>query len=128
MRLKDEKEVKKWLRNLPILKRELELKVEFYKDLAGETDGVYGLSRAAEYYRETIDELREKVDKMMSDIERLLGLLNESERLIMTAKYIRFIRWDFIELHVFYSRRQSIRIHNEAIKKLVGQEVSDISL
>ena len=50
-------------------------------------------------------------------------MLDDTERLVLTAKYIKAIRWDFIEFHVFYSRRQAIRIHNEAIKKLVGQEV-----
>lgn len=126
MRLNDEKNVKKWLRNLPLVKKELEIKIEFYKELAGDFEGTQSRSRAAEYYWNKIEVLGNKLNNMLSDIERLFDLLDEEERLVMTAKYIKLIRWDFIELHVFYSRRQAIRIHNEAIKKFIGQEVFDL--
>ncbi len=119
MRLNNEQEVKKWLRNIPLVKRELELKMSFFKDLAADL----GVARANEYDRR-IDELKQRMDNILSDTERLFELLEDNERLVMTAKYINHIRWDFIEYHVFYSRRHAIRIHNEAIKKLVGQEVN----
>lgn len=122
MRLSNEQEVKRWLRELPLVKRELELKIEFYKELESDFEGIK-TGRPADEYRAKIDDLKRRIDGILADTERLFGLLDESERLIMTAKYIKLIRWDFMEFHVFYSRRQAIRIHNEAIKKLVGQEV-----
>ena len=118
MKLNNEQEVKKWLRNIPLVKREIELKMSFYKELAED----FGNDRAKEY-NTRIDELKRRIDNIIIDTKRLFELLDDNERLVMTAKYIKHIRWDFIEYHVFYSRRQAIRIHNEAVKKLVGQEV-----
>lgn len=124
MRLNNEGEVKKWLRNLPLIKQELKLKIEFYKELQGDFKGIKN-GRTAEEYEKIINRLKSRIDEIMRDTDRLFSILDESERLVMTAKYIKLIRWDFIEFHVFYSRRQAIRIHNEALKKLVGQEVSE---
>ena len=59
----------------------------------------------------------------MKAVEGIFNSLDENERLILTARYIKMIRWDFIEFHVYYSRRQAIRVHNEAVKKLVGADV-----
>lgn len=121
MILKSEEEVKKWLRQIPVLKKELELKIEFYTEI--EADFEKFNKQFSEGYRKKIDELKYKIDILLAEVDRLLDMLDDTERLVLTAKYIKAIRWDFIEFHVFYSRRQAIRIHNEAIKKLIGQEV-----
>lgn len=121
MILKSEEQVKKWLRQIPVLKKELELKIEFYKEIASDFEKLD--EQSSKGYRMKIDELKRRIDILLADADRLFDLLDDTERLVLTAKYIKAIRWDFIEFHVFYSRRQAIRIHNEAIKKLVGQEV-----
>ena len=121
MILKSEEEVKKWLRHIPVLKKELELKIEFYTEIAADFEKFD--EQFTEGYRKKIDELKCRIDILLAEVDRLFDILDDTERLVLTAKYIKAIRWDFIEFHVFYSRRQAIRIHNEAIKKLVGQEV-----
>lgn len=125
MKLKNEKEVKTWLRKLPLLKKELELKIDFYTELVADFKKTSSYGKHVDYYNEKIDELKRKIDLHLNETEKILGLLNETERLILTAKYIKMIKWDFMEYHVFYCRRQAIRIHNEALKKLIGIEVID---
>lgn len=121
MILKSEVEVKKWLRQIPVLKKELELKIEFYTEIAADFKKLD--EQSFEGYKKKINELKCRIDILLAEVDRLFDMLDDTERLVLTAKYIKAIRWDFIEFHVFYSRRQAIRIHNEAIKKLVGQEV-----
>ena len=123
MRLRDEKEVKKWLRKLPILKKELEMKIDFYNELAGEFEKTEKHRKHVAYYNEKIDELKKEIDEHMKEVERIFNILDETERLILTARYIKMVRWDFMEFHVYYCRRQAIRIHNEAVKKIVGADV-----
>lgn len=125
MKLRNEKEVKTWLRKLPLLKKELELKIDFYTELVADFEKTSSYGKHVDYYNEKIDELKRKIDLHLNETEKILGLLNETERLILTAKYIKMIKWDFMEYHVFYCRRQAIRIHNEALKKLIGIEVID---
>lgn len=126
MKLTNAQEVKKWLRTLPLVKKELELKIQFYKELADDFGKLPGGSdERAGLYLNKIDELKKRIDTIVSDTERLFKLLDEDERLIMTARYIKLIRWDYIGFHVFYSRRQAIRIHDRAILKLVGQTVGE---
>lgn len=123
MKFNNVHEVKKWLRNIPILKKEAELKIEFYRDL--EKCNTPDWCKGSEYYSSQIECINKKLKTMLEDVDRLFALLDENERLIMTARYINMIRWDFMEFRVYYSRRQAIRIHDRAIEKLVGQTVRD---
>lgn len=123
MKLNNEKEVKKWLRNLAVIKKELELKIDFYRELERDFDGKESLRKHREEYMKKIKELKNTLNKQIADIERLFSNLTEEERMILTARYINLVKWDYIEFRVFYSRRQAIRIHDAAILKLVGEEV-----
>lgn len=126
MKLTNANEVKKWLRTLPLAKKELELKIQFYKELADDFGKLPGGSdEKTDIYLNKINELKKQIHVIVSDMERLFKLLDEDERLVMTARYIKLIRWDYIEFHVFYSRRQAIRIHDRAILKLIGQNVGE---
>ncbi len=125
MVLCSENEVKKWLRNLAIIKKELELKMRFYREITNGAGDDAFFRKHCIYYREQIEETQNKLKEQMSDVERLFGLLCEDEKLVMTARYITAVKWDYIERYVFYSRRQAIRLHNEAVKKLVGCSVGE---
>ncbi len=76
-----------------------------------------------EYYQAQIARLQEKMKFLAADIERVLDTLDPDEKAVLTARYIRRLMWDAMEFHIYYSRRQAIRIHDRAIEKLVGQEV-----
>ncbi len=123
MKLNNVKEVKKWLRNLAVIKKELELKIDFYHELERDFKGKDGLIKHCEEYMKKIKELKGALNKQMADIERLFSILTEEERMILTARYISLVKWDYMEFRVFYSRRQAIRIHDAAVLKLVGKEV-----
>lgn len=125
MILKDEKEVKKWLRNLANTKRELELKIEFYSELKDDLSSCERFKKHKETYEQKIEMLNEEIINRAKDTERLFALLTDEERIIMTARYMNHIKWDYIQFKVFYSRRQAIRHHDEAVKKLVGQTVGE---
>lgn len=125
MKLSNVREVKKWLRNLAVIKKELELKIDFYHELEMDFKGKEGLVKHCEEYMKKIKELKGALNKQMADIERLFFGLTEEERMILTARYINLIKWDYMEFRVFYSRRQAIRIHDTAILKLVGQSVGE---
>lgn len=120
---KNENEVKKWLRSFPIIKKELNLRISFYEDLAAEFSKSAEWEKEALYYKDQIAEIKRAADLCLSEYERLLDILEENEKLILTVKYLKAIAWDYIELHIYFSRRQAIRIHNNAIRKLVGQTV-----
>ena len=125
MILTNEKDVKKWSHNFAVIKKEMELKIRFYTELSEDFKGDPVLEKQCVVYREKIKELQKKLDGHMADMERLFATLDESERLVMIARYVSFIKWDYIELHVFYSRRQAIRIHDGAVTKLVGLAVGE---
>ena len=124
MKFNNTNEVRKWLRNIPFLKREIELKIKFYKELQNDFDTSSSFSETSEYYKSQIEELQNKMKRLMEDVDKLFSILDDNERTVMTARYINLIRWDYIEFQVFYSRRQAIRVHNKALLKLVGQTVS----
>ncbi len=117
-------DVKKWLRGLPLLKRELEMKTAFYKDLIQDSRkmGVLG-EKYVKYYKSEVERLQNEIKTLTKQFDRALELLAPEERVIITARYIKQVIWNTIELHVHYSRRQAIRIHNQAIEKLVGVEI-----
>lgn len=125
MMLSNEREVKKWLRNFAVIKKELELKVRFYRDLSDEFKAVPSFKKQCDTYKEEIRKLQEKLDSHMKDMEKLFERLGEDERLVMVARYVNRVKWDYIELQVFYSRRQAIRVHDGAISKLIGCAVGE---
>ncbi len=124
MQFKTSDEAKKWLRGLPLLKKELELKTEFYKELLtyNRKLGAAGEKYTA-YYGGEILRLQGEFKQLLVQTDRLLNKLDPEERMIVTARYLKGISWDAMEFYVHYSRRQSIRIHNQAMERLVGVEL-----
>lgn len=124
MKFNTANEVKKWLRGLPLLKKELELKMTFYRELIQNNRklGEVGEKHIA-YYGGEILRLQAELKKLTIQMDRILDCLDPEERVILTARYLRGILWDAMEFHVHYSRRQAIRIHNQAIERLVGTEL-----
>lgn len=122
--LKTAQEAKKWLRGLPLMRRELSLKIDFYTDLMRECKrmGTAG-DQGMRYYLNQIALLQEQLRGLTGEVERVLNRLDPDERMILTARYVRRLTWDAMEFHVHYSRRQAIRIHDRALKKLAGVRV-----
>lgn len=125
LRFENVTDVKKWFRGIIFCKKELELKMEFYRDLLEDFEKTPGFDETVKYYKKQIEEIKNKLEKLIQDKERLMNLLDEDERMIMTARYINLIKWDYIEFQVYYSRRQAIRIHDKAVMKLVGETVGE---
>lgn len=124
MRFETEKEVKAWLRGLSLLHRDLSMKSEFYSDLLRQSKKIGGRGlKHAEYYLRQIERLHDRIKVLAEDVETALDTLDPEEKLVLTARYIKRIMWDAMEFHVHYSRRQAVRIHNRAIKNLVGCEL-----
>ena len=139
MKFKDAAQVKKWLRLLPVAKKEMKAKIELYNDLITDftrvdlsdkaleerTGNTYsGILSNVDNYRAKIKEARDKFETMMRDWERLSQLLDSEEITVVTEKYLRGTSWTAMEFVVFYSRRQCFRILDRAAEKLVGQTVS----
>ena len=124
MKFKTADDAKKWLRGLPLLKKELELKTRFYKDLMQNNRklGAIG-NKYTEYYGGQILRLQGELKQLTIQMDRLLHMLEPEERMIFTARYLRGISWELMEYHANYSRRQAIRIHNQALERLVGVEL-----
>ena len=123
MRFENVNDVKKWFRGIVPCKREIELKLEFYRDLLNSFEKSKEFEKSVKYYKEQIEGLQKKMETIIEETERIMSLLDEGEKLVMTARYINMVKWDFIELQVYYSRRQAIRVHDGAVEKLVGQTV-----
>ena len=121
MQLNSVEEVKKWLGSLPVMRQEMKLKIAFYQDL---TQDMKKLKEAGKkhnaYYFSQIQKLEQRLRQADKDFDRMLEILEPDERLILTARYVRHILWSCIRFHVYFSERQAIRIHNRALKKLVG--------
>lgn len=139
MKFKDSEQVKKWFRLLPLAKRELNSKIDFYTGLISDMSRVgvadERLSQmtgstyqdklsSIDFYREQIRRCKEKYNNTIADWERLSKLLDSDEAAIVTAKYLKGTSWDAMEFVVYFSRRQCFRILNRAAEKLVGQSVS----
>ena len=125
MRFENVNDVKKWFRGIVVCKREMELKLEFYKDLLEDFEKTEDFCDSVKYYKEQIEALQKRMKTLMEEADRLMSYLDEDEKMIMTARYINLIKWDFIEFQVYYSRRQAIRIHDRAVEKLVGMTVKE---
>lgn len=124
MRFTTVEDVKKWLRGLPLRKKELEMKSEFYRDLIHDSEkmGTVGEKYIA-YYEEQTEKIHQEIQNLARHFDAMLELLDPEERMILTARYVKQLLWDTMEFHVHYSRRQAIRIHNQAVAKLTGIEI-----
>lgn len=140
MILQDKDMVKKWLRNMPLARKEMNLKIDFYnslindmsrigvadsrlKKLKPETDMCLSDISNVEFYRSQIEKCREKYDAVLRDWDRMSKLLTADEVSVITAKYLKGITWDAMEFTLFFSRRQCFRILDNAVSKLIGQTV-----
>ena len=124
MRFSTVEEVKKWLRGLPLLRKELTIKSDFYQDLIRDSAkmGTVG-EKYIHYYQTQIDETHQKLKELVSCFDSMMEHLTPEERSILTARYVNQLYWDAIEFHFHYCRRQAIRIHNNAVLRLVGIEI-----
>ncbi len=142
MKLNDKAQVKKWLRNLTLIKREMKLKIDFYntliddfarlnvsdkrlKKLKPESDTYTTAASNINFYRAEIDKCREKYNNTLNDWNRLSELLDSDEVMVITEKYLKGTVWDAMEFKVFFSRRQCFRIIDRSVEKLVGQTVGE---
>ncbi len=124
MKFETTKQVKTWLRGLALLNRDLEMKTGFYLRLQRDCRDLGVVARHHEaYYLDKIEELHKRMQQIGEDVERLMECLDPEERAILTARYIKHLMWDAMEFYVHFSRRHAIRIHDRALKKLIGQEV-----
>ena len=125
MKFNTSEEAKTWLRGLPLLKKDLEMKTDFYTELLRECRRLGdGASKHEGYYLEQIQQMHEKIKQLTADVMRILDTLEPEEKAVLTARYIKRMLWDAMEFHIHYSRRNAVRIHNRALEKLVGQEVA----
>lgn len=135
MKFENADQVKNWLRQMPIAKKELNLKINLYNDLITEqTHVIVADKRVAftndatlkriKHYRSVMAEAQKKFDEITSDWERIQNVLNSEEITLITEKYLKGTSWTAMEFVMFYSRRQCFRMLNRAVEKLIGQEVS----
>ena len=124
MKFATENEAKRWLRGFPYLKKELSMKADFYQDLIRDNKkmGILG-EKYILYYAAQIVKLQNQMVRMDRQMDNIMEILEPDERMIFTARYMQNIIWDVIGLHIPFSRRQAIRLHNNAIEKLVGFEI-----
>ena len=77
-------------------------------------------------YEKRLEELRERAKRELLNkerAERLLGVLDETERKVIVARYIKGIRWDHMSAYVFLSRRSCFYYRKRAMEKMMGVEV-----
>ncbi|MBQ4145194.1 MAG: hypothetical protein IJD36_01080 [Clostridia bacterium] len=124
MKFATENEAKRWLRGFPYLKKELSMKADFYQDLIRDNKKMGNLGeKYILYYAAQIVKLQNQMVRMDRQMDNIMEILEPDERMIFTARYMQNIIWDVIGLHIPFSRRQAIRLHNNAIEKLVGFEI-----
>ena len=129
---KDEEDVKKWLRSIPLKKKELMLKIDFYAELKaglelrrarlerenGETSEAIEKIVNTRFYENQIAALRSEMDGAAAEFERLTEPLEGIEKTILTMRYLRKMSWTAIAVQTAYSDRQAQRILKKAIKKI----------
>ena len=142
MKFSNADQVKKWLRLLPVARKEMNAKISFYNQLINDFTRVEyteneivrnGLSKNTykgeinnvHFYRSQIEECKKKYDKLLKDWERLSKLLDSEEITLITEKYLKGNNWDSMEFVMFYSRRQCFRILERAAEKLIGETVGE---
>ena len=76
-------------------------------------------------YEKRLGELKEKVRAEMENkkmAERLLSVLDETERKVVIARYIKGIMWDHMGAYVYLSRRSCFNYRKRAMEKMMGVE------
>lgn len=140
MKFENKAQVKKWLRDLALVKREMKLKIDFYtmlindftrlknadiklSEVSSKTATYLTNPSNIEFYRNEIEKCKQKHDNTLRDWNRLSELLDRDENMVVTARYLKGLSWDAMEFNVYFSRRQSFRILDRAVEKLIGQTV-----
>lgn len=140
MKFENKDQVKKWLRDLALVKREMKLKIDFYtmlindftrlknadiklSEVSSKTATYLTNPSNIEFYRNEIEKCKQKHDNTLKDWNRLSELLDSDENMVVTARYLKGLSWDAMEFNVYFSRRQSFRILDRAVDKLIGQTV-----
>lgn len=143
MKFSDENDVRKWLRSIPLKKKELMLKIDFYAELktgietrraklaaasrgksesGSERDGKVSKSISkivsVAFYEEQMEMLRRELDSSLTEFERLTEPLESIEKTIVSMKYLRKMSWTAIAMQTSYSERQAQRILKHALKKI----------
>lgn len=126
MQFKTTDEARKWLRGIGALKKDLKYKIQFYEELIEDSRkmGDKG-NKYITHYLKQIDELQKQLQDVVPTVEKLFEGLSPDEKMVLTVKYLLNIGWNAVELYVYFSRRQAIRLHEQAIKKLVGRKVHE---
>ncbi len=126
MQFKTTDEARKWLRGIGSLKKDLKYKIQFYEELIEDSRkmGDKG-NKYITHYLKQIDELQKQLQDVVPTVEKLFEGLSPDEKMVLTVKYLLNIGWNAVELYVYFSRRQAIRLHEQAIKKLVGRKVHE---
>lgn len=108
-------EVKNWLYSFRSHEKDILLHIRHYE----ENRANFG----APYSNKQIANLQYELLILHRDMDNILSHIPDNIKPIFTARYIRRIGWDYINLYSYYSRRQAIRLHNKVLKLLVGIEV-----
>lgn len=129
--------IKKQLNSFQWAKLELEGKRYLWLDLLNNTYGVKATvytgmpsrrepgnptaitAEQVEKIQGYIRELEAMLEKQMQVFNSLIEPLDPDGKAILTWRYISGVSWDKMELHIHYSRRQCIRIHDAAIDKII---------
>ena len=77
-------------------------------------------------YEKRLKELKDRVRKELENkavAEKLLSVLDETERKVIVCRYIKGIRWDHMGAYVFLSRRSCFYYKKRAMEKMMGVEV-----
>ncbi len=137
MKFENKDDVKKWLRSIRTLKKDLELKMDFYKDMLtccslnnifDDDAYIEQYQTDIKYYKDEIDRLNSTLQTLLGDWERLISLLNVNETDIITKRYLHGLSWYEVEIKSYICRRQCFRLQSSALGKLVGQTVSDVNI
>lgn len=108
-------DVKKWLSVFRSREKDILLHIRHYE----ENKGCFG----SQYSNRHIATLQYELMTLHNDMDKILLSVQENIRPILSARYVQRIGWDYINLYTYYSRRQAIRLHNKALKDLVGFKV-----
>ena len=106
-------EIKKLFRGIRSIKKEMELRLTFLKD-------VQKMDWDTASIEESILQEYAKLESRLALADRMLETLEPEEREVLTARYYAGIRWEYMELKTLYSVSQCQRIHNRALKKLTS--------
>lgn len=68
------------------------------------------------------EEIQKRVQELRSDLDAIQEAINllddESQKLLMDARYIRHMNWEEISILISCSYRWTLRLHGQALKKI----------